>query len=109
MNKRIFSLVCIVLYALWLYQYTAPNRNMFIPLYDRSKKYGLRSRIIRVIKQIKRSNKKNGIKSKHETQLNNNNNNNDYDYDLDDYGDGYDEEKVGIAVVKDSGCCGCCG
>ncbi|SCL94493.1 Plasmodium yoelii subtelomeric region (PYST-C1), putative [Plasmodium chabaudi adami] len=56
MNKQIFSLYHI---------------------HDRSKEYGLRSRIIRAIKQIKRSSKKNDIESKRETQSNNNNN---YDY-----------------------------
>nr|AAO06146.1 PC10108.1c [Plasmodium chabaudi chabaudi] len=64
MNKRIFSLVCIVLYFL------------LAAIIDCSeqKESGLRSRIIRAIKQIKRSNKKNDIESKHEIQSNNNNN-----------------------------------
>ncbi|VTZ67868.1 fam-c protein [Plasmodium chabaudi chabaudi] len=57
MNKRIFILVCIVLYALLAVSIHCSEQ----------KEYGLRSRIIRAIKQIKRSNKKNGIKSKHET------------------------------------------
>ncbi|VEV56186.1 fam-c protein [Plasmodium vinckei vinckei] len=55
---------------------------------DRSKTSDLRSRIIRAIKKINRSNKKNVIESQRETQLNNNNNN-DFDYDKDECVDYY--------------------
>ncbi|SCL92208.1 fam-c protein [Plasmodium chabaudi chabaudi] len=72
MNKRIFSLVCIVLYFLLAGIIDCSEQK-----HDRYKESGLRSRIIRAIKQIKRSNKKNDIESKRETQSNNNNN---YDY-----------------------------
>ncbi|SCL90566.1 Plasmodium yoelii subtelomeric region (PYST-C1), putative [Plasmodium chabaudi adami] len=65
MNKRIFSLVCIVLYI-----FLGASIHC-----SEQKESGLRSKINRVIKQIKRSNKKNGIEFKRETQLNNNNNN----------------------------------
>ncbi|WBY55110.1 fam-c protein [Plasmodium yoelii yoelii] len=51
MNKRIFSLVCIVLYSLLV----APTHC------SEQKESGLRNRIIRAIKKIKRSNKKNEI------------------------------------------------
>ncbi|SCL95120.1 fam-c protein [Plasmodium chabaudi adami] len=72
MNKRIFILVCVVLYAL-----LAVSIHCSEEKHDRSKESGLRSRISRAIKQIKRSNKQNDIESKRETQSNNNNN---YDY-----------------------------
>ncbi|SBW38222.1 Plasmodium yoelii subtelomeric region (PYST-C1), putative [Plasmodium berghei] len=58
MNKRIFSLYCLLSV--------------------------LRNRIIRAIKKIKRSTKKNGTEYKSKTQLNNNNNNDSID-DKDDY------------------------
>ncbi|SCL97068.1 fam-c protein [Plasmodium chabaudi adami] len=68
MNKRIFSLVCIILYLI-----------LAVSIHcSEEKESGLRSRVIRVIKQIKRSNKKNDIASQRETKLNNNNNNNYY-------------------------------
>ncbi|VEV54548.1 fam-c protein [Plasmodium vinckei vinckei] len=72
MNKRIFSLVCIILYVLLAVSIHCSEQKD-----DRSKASGLRSRISRVIKQIRRSNKKNDIEYKRETQSNNNNN---YDY-----------------------------
>ncbi|KEG02416.1 hypothetical protein YYE_03155 [Plasmodium vinckei vinckei] len=53
MNKRIFILVCIVLYALLAVSIHCSEQK-----YDQSKTYGLRSRIIRAIKKINRSNKK---------------------------------------------------
>ncbi|CAD2085517.1 fam-c protein [Plasmodium vinckei lentum] len=94
MNKRIFSLVCIILYALLAVSiHCSEQKN------DRSKTYGLRSRIIRAIKHIKRSNKKNDIESQRETQLNNNNNNPKYDDDGYYYGDN----------VTTTTCWGCCG
>ncbi|SCL90342.1 Plasmodium yoelii subtelomeric region (PYST-C1), putative [Plasmodium chabaudi chabaudi] len=66
MNKRIFSLVCIILYVI-----------LAVSIHcSEEKESGLRNRVIRVIKQIKRSNKKNDIASQRETKLNNNNNNN---------------------------------
>ncbi|CAD2083943.1 fam-c protein [Plasmodium vinckei brucechwatti] len=72
MNKRIFSLVCIALYALLDASiYCSEQKN------DRSNESGLRSRIIRAFKKTKRSNKKNDIESQRENQLNNNNNNDD--------------------------------
>ncbi|SCL89217.1 fam-c protein [Plasmodium chabaudi chabaudi] len=93
MNKRIFSLVCIVLYALLVVSIHCSEQK-----HDRSKESGLRSRIIRAIKQIKKSNKKNGIESKCEIQLNNNNNkNHKYDY----------YRYAGKVTV--SKCWGCCG
>ncbi|CAD2098179.1 fam-c protein [Plasmodium vinckei] len=70
MNKKIFSLVCIILYVLVSVSiHCSEQKN------DRSKTSGLRSRIIRAIKKIQRSSKKNDIESERETQLNNNNNN----------------------------------
>ncbi|SCL81988.1 fam-c protein, partial [Plasmodium chabaudi chabaudi] len=71
MNKRIFSLVCIILYVILTVSIHCSEEK-----HDRSKESGLRNRVIRVIKQIKRSNKKNDIASQRETKLNNNNNNN---------------------------------
>ncbi|CAD2091047.1 fam-c protein [Plasmodium vinckei brucechwatti] len=71
MNKRIFSLVCIVLYAILAVAIHCSEQKS-----DQSKTYGLRSRIIRAFKKTKRSNKKNDIESQRENQLNNNNNNN---------------------------------
>ncbi|CAD2091016.1 fam-c protein [Plasmodium vinckei lentum] len=80
MNKRIFSLVCILFYVFMAVSiYCSEQKD------DRSKTSGLRSRIIRAIKKINGSNKKNVIESKCETQLNNNNNK---DY----YGDHYDSD-----------------
>ncbi|CAD2086361.1 fam-c protein [Plasmodium vinckei lentum] len=70
MNKRIFSLVCIILYALLAVSIHCSEQKD-----DRSKESGLRSRITRAFKKPKRSNKKNGIESQREAQLNNNNNN----------------------------------
>ncbi|KEG00197.1 hypothetical protein YYE_04953 [Plasmodium vinckei vinckei] len=70
MNKRIFSLVCIILYVLLTVSIHCSEQK-----HDRSKTSGLRSRIIRAIKKINGSNKKNVIESQREPQLNNNNNN----------------------------------
>ncbi|CAD2112498.1 fam-c protein [Plasmodium vinckei] len=70
MNKRIFSLVGIILYVFMAVSIHCSEQKS-----DRSKTSGLRSRIIRAIKQTKRSSKKNDIESEREPQLNNNNNN----------------------------------
>ncbi|CAD2096552.1 hypothetical protein YYG_04628 [Plasmodium vinckei petteri] len=78
MNKKIFSFVCIILYALLAVSIHCSEQK-----HDRSKTSGLRSRIIRAIKKISGSNKKNDIESERGTQLNNNNNN-DYN-DLHEY------------------------
>ncbi|CAD2086370.1 fam-c protein [Plasmodium vinckei brucechwatti] len=77
MNKRIFSLVCILFYVFMAVSiYCSEQKN------DRSKTCGLRSRIVRAIKKINGSNKKNVIESQRETQSNNNNNNNDDEADF---------------------------
>ncbi|CAD2103355.1 fam-c protein [Plasmodium vinckei petteri] len=69
MNKRIFSLVCIIFYVFMAVSiYCSEQKD------DRSKTSGLRSRVIRAIQKIKRSNKKNDIKPQRENQSNNNNN-----------------------------------
>ncbi|SCL85396.1 Plasmodium yoelii subtelomeric region (PYST-C1), putative [Plasmodium chabaudi adami] len=91
MNKRIFSLVCIVLYAL-----LAVSIHCSEEKHDRSKGSGLRSRISRVIKQIRRSNKKNDIESKREIQSNNNNN-----YDCENYYGAYEDQ----ARLNSCWCC----
>ncbi|CAD2110948.1 fam-c protein [Plasmodium vinckei petteri] len=70
MNKRIFSLVCIILYALLAVSIHCSEEKS-----DRSKTSGLRSRVIRAIPKIKRSNKKNDIEPQRENQSNNTNNN----------------------------------
>ncbi|EAA20546.1 hypothetical protein YYC_05574 [Plasmodium yoelii 17X] len=51
--------------------------SIFIPLYNQSKVYGVRSRIIRAIKKMNKSEEKNCIKFKCKAQLNNNNNKNE--------------------------------
>ncbi|ETB57987.1 hypothetical protein YYC_04763 [Plasmodium yoelii 17X] len=110
MNKRIFSLVCIVLYLFLAVSIQCSEQ----------KESGLRNRIIRAIKKIKRSNKKNGIESKSGIQLNNNNNNdhiNDKDDDDDDYyknyqkySENYEDYEENYGSDKESnGGCGCCG
>ncbi|SCL95387.1 fam-c protein [Plasmodium chabaudi adami] len=99
MNKRIFSLVCIILYAI-----LAVSIHCSEEKHDRSKESGLRSKINRVIKQIKRSNKKNGIEFKRETQLNNNNNN-DYNDDKDECINYYAPTR-GKARKQTPCCCG---
>ncbi|CAD2114548.1 fam-c protein [Plasmodium vinckei petteri] len=72
MNKRIFSLVCILFYVFMAVSiYCSEQKD------DRSKESGLRSRIIRAFKKTKRSNKKNDIESQRENQSNNNNNKDD--------------------------------
>ncbi|CAD2107757.1 fam-c protein [Plasmodium vinckei petteri] len=70
MNRRIFSLVCILFYVFMAVSiYCSEQKD------DRSKTSGLRSRIIRAFKKTKRSNKKNDIESQRENQSNNTNNN----------------------------------
>ncbi|CAD2094023.1 fam-c protein [Plasmodium vinckei lentum] len=69
MNKRIFSLVCIILYVLLAVSIHCSEQK-----HDQSKTSGLRSRIVRAIKKIKRSSKKNDIEPQRENQSNNNNN-----------------------------------
>ncbi|CAD2088369.1 fam-c protein [Plasmodium vinckei brucechwatti] len=76
MNKKIFSLVCIILYVLLAVSIHCSEQKD-----DRSKTSGLRSRVIRAIQKIKRSNKKNDIEPQRENQSNNNNNN-DYNDDV---------------------------
>ncbi|CAD2097222.1 fam-c protein [Plasmodium vinckei petteri] len=93
MNKRIFSLVCIVLYALLAVSIHCSEQK-----HDQSKTSGLRNRIVRVIKKTKRSNKKNDIESQRENQSNNNNN-----IVYDDNGHYY-----GVRVATTT-CWGCCG
>ncbi|CAD2096522.1 fam-c protein [Plasmodium vinckei brucechwatti] len=95
MNKRIFSLVCILFYVFMAVSiYCSEQKN------DRSKESGLRSRIIRAIKKIQRSSKKNDTESKRETQLNNKNNNNSKYYN-----DSYYNNYVSTTTT----CWGCCG
>ncbi|CAD2086712.1 fam-c protein [Plasmodium vinckei brucechwatti] len=96
MNKKIFSLVCIILYVLLAVSiHCSEQKN------DQSKASGLRSRIVRAIKKIKRSNKKNVIESQRETQLNNNNNNEEI---IDYYT--YVTQFKGKKYKPDSCCCG---
>ncbi|CAD2095057.1 fam-c protein [Plasmodium vinckei] len=74
MNIRIFSLVCILFYVfMGVSIYCSEQKH------DQSKKYGLRSKIIRAFKKTKRSNKKNDIEPQRENQSNNNNNADVYD------------------------------
>ncbi|ETB56433.1 hypothetical protein YYC_05578 [Plasmodium yoelii 17X] len=71
MNKRIFSLVCIALYTL-----------LTVSIYCSEQKVsGVGSRIIRAIKKMNKRKGKNGIEFKSKTQLNNNNNKNPKDKD----------------------------
>ncbi|CAD2103472.1 fam-c protein [Plasmodium vinckei brucechwatti] len=100
MNKNIFSLVCIALYALLDASIYCSEQKS-----DQSKTYGLRGRIVRAIKKINGSNKKNVIESQRETQSNNNNNNDDDDDDDDGYT--YDNYKgYEVTTIKWWGCCG---
>ncbi|CAD2097330.1 fam-c protein [Plasmodium vinckei] len=80
MNIRIFSLVCILFYAFMAVSIYCSEQK-----HDQSKKYGLRSKIIRAFKKTKRNNKKNDIESQREIQSNNNNNANVSDDDDDDF------------------------
>ncbi|CAD2084375.1 fam-c protein [Plasmodium vinckei brucechwatti] len=99
MNKRIFSLVCILFYVFMAVSiYCSEQKN------DRSKESGLRSRIIRAFKKTKRSNKKNDIESQRENQLNNNNNN------MDDvaYFKYIKSEEYKCMEYRKAHCCGLC-
>ncbi|CAD2096426.1 fam-c protein [Plasmodium vinckei lentum] len=98
MNKRVFSLVCIVLYVLFAVLIQCSEQKD-----DRSKTSGLRSRVIRAIQKIKGSNKKNDIESQRETQLNNNNNNG--------YNDAHDKYPIHYRIKTGRRrliCCGMC-
>ncbi|CDU18713.1 hypothetical protein YYC_05333 [Plasmodium yoelii 17X] len=64
MNKRIFSLVCIVLYSLLAVSVHCSEQ----------KGSGLGNQIFRAIKKIYNTNEHNSVVSKPETQLNNSNN-----------------------------------
>ncbi|CAD2105435.1 fam-c protein [Plasmodium vinckei] len=102
MNKRIFSLVCILFYVFMAVSIYCSEQKS-----DRSKTSGLRSRVIRAIKKIQRSSKKNDIESERETQLNNNNNN-DNDTDMDDeaYFKYIHSEKYKDMEYREACCCG---
>ncbi|CAD2097693.1 fam-c protein [Plasmodium vinckei brucechwatti] len=76
MNKRIFSLVCIALYALL-------DASIYC---SQQKESDARNKNVRGTKEINRSNEKNDIEFKRETQLKNNNTKNDED-DKDDLDD----------------------
>ncbi|CAD2106468.1 fam-c protein [Plasmodium vinckei brucechwatti] len=100
MNKRIFSLVCIALYALLDASiYCSEQKN------DRSKTSGLRSRIIRAIKKIQRSSKKNDIEPQRENQLNNNNNKDILDDEANFKMINNEEENISYSKID---CCGLC-
>ncbi|CAD2103368.1 fam-c protein [Plasmodium vinckei] len=96
MNKRIFSLVCILFYVLMVVSIYCSEQK-----HDQSKESGLRSRIIRAFKKIKRSNKKNDIESQRENQSNNNNNYYD-DYDRSAY---YEDSALFICCPCLADCC----
>ncbi|ETB61214.1 hypothetical protein YYC_01153 [Plasmodium yoelii 17X] len=70
MNKRIFSLVCIVLYTLLAVSIHCSEQKVFV----------VGNKSICGSKEINRSNEKNGIESKCETQLKNPNPKDDEDY-----------------------------
>ncbi|CAD2114512.1 fam-c protein [Plasmodium vinckei] len=100
MNKRIFSLVCILFYVLIAVSiYCSEQKD------DRSKEFGLRSRIIRAIKKIKRSSKKNDIEPQRENQSNNNNNANVSDDDDDDFKYHNREQQIKM-MYRQTYCCG---
>ncbi|CAD2105470.1 fam-c protein [Plasmodium vinckei petteri] len=105
MNRRIFSLVCILFYVFMVVSIHCSEQKD-----DRSKESGLRSRITRAFKKTKRSNKKNDIESKCETQLNNNNNNdNDSDmFDRKAYSKYINSEKYKKLKYRHKFCCGLC-
>ncbi|CAD2085868.1 fam-c protein [Plasmodium vinckei brucechwatti] len=101
MNKRIFSLVCILFYVFMAVSiYCSEQKN------DQSKTCGLRSRIIRAFKKTKRSNKKNDIESQRENQLNNNNNNNNNNMDDEDYFKFLKSEEYKNMEYLEAWCCG---
>ncbi|CAD2096810.1 fam-c protein [Plasmodium vinckei] len=99
MNKRIFSLVCIILYALLAVSiYCSEQKD------DRFKESGLRSRIIRAFKKTKRSNKKNDIEPQRENQSNNNNNKDDFDHEA--YSKYIHSEQYRKMKYRHTYCCG---
>ncbi|CAD2099547.1 fam-c protein [Plasmodium vinckei] len=87
MNRKIFSLVCIALYVI-----------LAVPIQcSQQKVYDARNKSVRGTKEINRSNEKNDIEFKRETQLNNNNNN-----DLkDDEDDKDDKDDINDTDYKD--------
>ncbi|CAD2096699.1 fam-c protein [Plasmodium vinckei] len=101
MNKRIFSLVCILFYVFMAISIYCSEQK-----HDQSKKYGLRSKIIRAFKKTKRNNKKNDIESQREIQSNNNNNANVSDDDDDDYFKYRNREKDEKMQYRHTYCCG---
>ncbi|CAD2094654.1 fam-c protein [Plasmodium vinckei lentum] len=102
MNKRIFSLVCILFYVLMAVSiYCSEQKD------DRSKESGLRSRIIRAFKKTKRSNKKNDIESQRENQSNNNNNKDAFD--REDNSKHIHTTKLRNSPYRYIHCCGLCG
>ncbi|CAD2112525.1 fam-c protein [Plasmodium vinckei] len=100
MNKRIFSLVGIILYV-----FMAVSIHCSEQKHDQSKKSGLRSKIIRAFKKTKRNNKKNDIESQREIQLNNNNNANVSDSDSDDF-KYHNRKKYKEMEYREACCCG---
>ncbi|CAD2083586.1 fam-c protein [Plasmodium vinckei brucechwatti] len=108
MNKRIFSLVCILFYVFMAVSIYCSEQKVVktkYKLHDQSKKYGLRSKIIRAFKKTKRNNKKNDIESQREIQSNNNNNANvsDSDDDYFKYRNRKEDEKM---QYRRTYCCG---
>ncbi|EUD69588.1 hypothetical protein YYG_05198 [Plasmodium vinckei petteri] len=99
MNKKIFSLVCILFYVLMAVSIYCSEQK-----HDQSKTSGLRSRIIRAFKKTKRSNKKNDIEPQRENQSNNTNNNSNNHEVIDSftfYSDQYEKTRY-----RHTTCCG---
>ncbi|SCL91505.1 fam-c protein [Plasmodium chabaudi chabaudi] len=94
MNKRIFSYVCVVLYALLVVSIHCSEQ----------KASDVRNKSVRSTKEISGCDEQNGIESKRELQLNNNNNC-DIKYDEDDEGDiddkDYKDEAYGHEYVNE--------
>ncbi|CAD2100720.1 fam-c protein [Plasmodium vinckei] len=101
MNKRIFSLVCIIFYVFMAVSIYCSEQK-----HDQSKTSGLRSRIVRAFKKIKRSNKKNDIEYKRENQLNNNNNNDNDIFDREAYSKYIHSEQYRKMKYRHTYCCG---
>ncbi|CAD2096726.1 fam-c protein [Plasmodium vinckei petteri] len=100
MNKRIFSLVCILFYVLMgVSIYCSEQKD------NRFKECGLRSRITRAFKKIKRSSKKNDIEPQRENQSNNNNNADVSDSDDDDF-KYYKRKEYEKMQYRHTYCCG---
>ncbi|CAD2112654.1 fam-c protein [Plasmodium vinckei petteri] len=100
MNKRIFSLVGIILYVIFAVSIHCSEQK-----HDQSKKSGLRSKIIRAFKKTKRNNKKNDIESQRESQSNNNNNADVSDSDDDDF-KYYKRKEYEKMQYRHTYCCG---